>query len=94
MKKLAALAALALLSACATTTPMQWRCDGGAAFSARITGTGTAEVFAAGQTYSLPHVQAASGAKYSNGSVEYWEHGGEATLGGARGGPYNNCRRG
>jgi membrane-bound inhibitor of C-type lysozyme len=73
---------------------MDWRCDGGAAFSARVSTSGTAEVFAGGQTYSLPHVQATSGAKYSNGSVEYWERGGEATLGGARGGPYNNCRRG
>jgi membrane-bound inhibitor of C-type lysozyme len=100
MKKIAALAALALLAACATTSGgpagprMDWRCDGGAAFSARVSTSGTAEVFAGGQTYSLPHVQATSGAKYSNGSVEYWERGGEATLGGARGGPYNNCRRG
>ncbi|MBX3430877.1 MAG: MliC family protein [Hyphomonadaceae bacterium] len=100
MKTIAALAALSLLAACATTSSgpsgpfMQWRCDGGAAFSARIADGGTAEVFAGGQTYSLPHVQAASGAKYSNGSVEYWERGGQATLGGARGGPYNNCRRG
>jgi membrane-bound inhibitor of C-type lysozyme len=39
-------------------------------------------------------VQAASGARYSDGAVEYWEHGGGATLNGARGGPYNNCRRG
>lgn len=99
MKTIAALAALALLAACSTPSAgpggpfMQWRCDGGAAFSARITGDG-AEVFAAGQTYSLPHVAGASGARYSNGTVEYWERGGEATLGGARGGPYNNCRRG
>jgi membrane-bound inhibitor of C-type lysozyme len=99
MKTLFALSALALLAACATGggaggPRMDWRCDGGAAFSARIQGGGTAEVFAGGQLYNLPHVQAASGAKYSNGSVEYWEHGGEATLSGARGGPYNNCRRG
>jgi membrane-bound inhibitor of C-type lysozyme len=99
MKTLFALSALALLAACASSgggaggPRMDWRCDGGAAFSARIKGEGTAEVFAGGQVYNLPHVQAASGAKYSNGSVEYWEHGGEATLSGARGGPYNNCRR-
>jgi hypothetical protein len=24
--------------------------------------------------------------------VEYWEHQGEATLNGARGGPYTHCR--
>jgi len=99
MKKLIALSALLVLTACATAAPggprMDWRCSGGAAFSARIdAGAASAEVFAGGQVYNLPHVQAASGAKYSNGSVEYWERGGAATLNGARGGPYDNCRRG
>jgi membrane-bound inhibitor of C-type lysozyme len=97
MKKLLLAAALAALGACATSAPggprMDWRCDGGAAFSARIQGSGNAEVFAGGQLYNLPHVQAASGARYSNGSVDYWERGGEATLSGAHGGPYANCRR-
>ncbi|MBL8536787.1 MAG: MliC family protein [Hyphomonadaceae bacterium] len=97
MKKLAIAAALLALSACASTgtigNRMDWRCDGGAAFSARIKNNGSAEVFAGGQVYALPHVQAASGARYSNGAVEYWERGGEATLTGARGGPYENCRR-
>lgn len=97
MKKLLLAAALATLSACATTPSpggprMDWRCDGGAAFSARIRGE-SAEVFAGGQVYNLPHVQAASGARYANGSVEYWERGGQATLNGAHGGPYANCRR-
>ncbi len=102
MKKFAALAVLVLLAACASTgggggpagPRMDWRCDSGAAFSARIKGNDTVEVFAGGQVYTLPHVAGASGAKYSNGSVEYWERGGEATLSGAHGGPYNNCRRG
>ncbi len=104
MKKIAALAALALLAACASTgggsgpagPRADWRCDGGAAFSARIStgGEGSAEVFAGGQVYRLPRVAGASGLRYSNGSVEYWERGGGATLSGANGGPYNNCRRG
>ena len=64
-----------------------------AAFSARIKSNGSAEVFAGGQVYNLPHVAGASGARYSNGTVEYWERGGEAILSGARGGPYENCRR-
>lgn len=99
MKKTAALALLALLAACASGggaagPRVDWRCDGGAAFSARINNSGAAEVFAGGQLYTLPGVAAGSGTRYTNGSVEYWEHGGEAMLNGARGGPYANCRRG
>jgi membrane-bound inhibitor of C-type lysozyme len=97
MKKLVLGAALLALSACASSDTignrMDWRCDGGAAFSSRIKTNGGAEVFAGGQVYNLQRAQAASGARYSNGSVEYWERGGEAMLSGARGGPYANCRR-
>lgn len=99
MKAILSLAALALLAACSTPQGaagprVDWRCDGGAAFSMRLDAQGNANVFAGGQTYSLPGVTAGSGTRYTNGSVEYWEHGGEATLSGAHGGPYNNCRRG
>ncbi len=98
MKKLLATAALLALSACASTaTPggprIDWRCDGGAAFSMRLDSEGAANVFAGGQSYTLPGVVAGSGTRYTNGTVEYWEHGGEATLNGAPGGPYTNCRR-
>ena len=97
MKRLLTAAALLALSACASTgtigNRMDWRCDGGAAFSARIKSDGSADVFAGGQVYTLPHVAGASGARYAGGGVEYWERGGEATLTGARGGPYANCRR-
>lgn len=99
MKALAPLAALLFLGACATTGGgtvggrIDWRCQNGSAFSARIRTNGSAEVFAGGQVYNLPHVEAASGARYSNGAVEYWERGGEATLNGAQGGPYTACRR-
>lgn len=98
MKKLLLLTAAITLSACATTSGgalgnrVDWRCDGGAAFSLRYTPE-RAEVFAGGQVYRLPAVQAASGERFSNGAVEYWEHGGEAMLNGAAGGPYTNCRR-
>lgn len=96
MTKISILALLCLaLSACATTVGgrMDWRCDGGAAFSVRIRSDERAEVFAGGRIYNLPHVPAASGARYSDGRVEYWERGGEATLTGAQAGPYANCRR-
>lgn len=94
-KAISALLLAFALSACATTVGgrMDWTCDGGAAFSVRIKSTGRAEVFAGGQVYNLPHVEAASGARYSDGTVEYWERAGQATLTGARAGPYNNCRR-
>jgi hypothetical protein len=97
MKHFAALAALGLLAACGTTAApsgprADWRCDGGAAFSVRFQNE-TAEVFAGGQTYSLPVAQSGSGVRYTNGAVEYREHQGEATLNNAAGGPYANCRR-
>lgn len=98
MKTLLAAAAFLCLAACASgATPggprVDWRCDGGAAFSTRIKSDGNAEVFAGGQVYNLPGVRAASGTRYTNGTVEYWEHGGEAMLNNAHGGPYTNCRR-
>jgi membrane-bound inhibitor of C-type lysozyme len=102
MKKLLLVTALATtLAACTTMSSpapavgerTEWKCDHGAAFSVRFT-TESAEVFAGGQTYSLPHAQSGSGARYANGAVEYWEHAGEAMLNGAAGGPYANCRRG
>ena len=85
------------LGACApgdapTGPSILWRCDGGVSFSARNTTNGNAEVVAGGQTYRLPGVQAGSGVRYFDGRVEYWEHGGEAMLNGASGGPYANCR--
>lgn len=97
MKKLILGAALLALAACASGATggprTDWRCNGGAAFSVRFD-SNSAEVFAGGQLYNLPVAQSGSGARYSNGSVEYWEHQGEATLNGAVGGPYTNCRRG
>ena len=92
-KMLAAAAALALWACApagdvATGPSVAWQCDGGASFSARMTTGGNAEVVAGGQTYHLPGVQAGSGVRYTDGQVEYWEHGDEAMLNGAAGGPY------
>jgi len=96
MKQLLLAATLLSLAACAASDPSvgrtDWRCDGGAAFSVRYEG-GSAQVFAGGQTYALPQTESGSGIRYSDGAVEYREHQGQATLGGARGGPYTNCRR-
>jgi membrane-bound inhibitor of C-type lysozyme len=98
MRKLIIGTALFALSACVSHDfgagrRTDWRCDGGAAFSLRYNNLGAAEVFAGGQTYTLPQAESGSGARYSNGSVEYSEHQGRATLTGAHGGPYENCRR-
>jgi len=65
-----------------------WRCENGARFSLRHVGGGI-EVFAAGQTHALQP----SGDDYSNGTVTYSVDGGRATLAGAPGGPFENCRR-
>jgi membrane-bound inhibitor of C-type lysozyme len=97
MRVLIAIFACAALSACATPAQsgagpqQQWRCNGGAAFSLHMTSNGAAEVFAGGQTYTLPAVQSADGNRFSNGAVEYWEKGDSAMLNGARGGPYADC---
>ncbi len=83
------------LGACAPTDAptgpsFVWQCDG-VSFSARNTEGGNAEVKAGGKVYRLPGVIAASGVRYFDGHVEYWEHGKEALLNGAAGGPYENC---
>lgn len=96
MKKLLLAAAILTLAACASTAPRgprtDWTCDGGAAFSVRFAGE-SAEVFAAGRVYTLSQAATGSGIRYTDGTVDYREHQGEASLGGAFGGPYNNCRR-
>lgn len=94
------LIALAVVFAASCATPADaptgeawtWRCDNGVTFTSQNTSGGNIEVVASGQTYRLPGVIAGSGVRYSNGRVEFWEHGGEAMLNGAAGGPYENCR--
>ena len=98
MNKFLVLATFISLAACTTSggsnsQQIQWRCDGGAAFSMHLNGQGHAEVFAGGHTYDLPGVAAGSGTRYTDGTVEYWEHGDQAMLNGAVGGPYANCHR-
>jgi membrane-bound inhibitor of C-type lysozyme len=106
MKRLLILASFATLAACTTISGgengggggsvgarISWRCEGGHAFSVGFTHN-SALVSVNGRTYNLLHAQSASGARYSNGSVEYWEHAGQVQLSGVAGGPYVNCRRG
>jgi len=101
MKRLLAFACVAALAAACSTEGgsggsvggrFSWHCDGGHSFTVGFT-RNSALVSVNGRTYNLVHAQSASGARYSNGSVEYWEHGGQVQLSGVSGGPYVNCRR-
>ncbi len=70
---------------------MIWRCEGGASFSAQILSDERARIVADGHTYTLPRT--GPGARFANGGVAYGERAGGATLEGAAGGPFRNCRR-
>ena len=65
------------MRAAAIGNRIDWRCDGDAAFSVRFTSRSRTSVRRR-PNLPLPHAQSGSGARYTNGSVEYWEHGGEA----------------
>lgn len=51
-----------------------YECDDGSSFTARVEGE-KAWLFLASGSTSLPHVPAASGAKFSDGTVTYWSKG-------------------
>ena len=74
----------------ATTT---YSCSDGVTFSVAFEeDTGCAAVNAGGQSYRLGSAISGSGARYSDGTTQFWEHQGEATLEGAAGGPYTECK--
>jgi len=56
-----------------------YMCSDNSRFTARIEGE-TAWLFLPSGTISLPHVEAASGAKYSDGTVTFWSKGESAML--------------
>lgn len=60
-------------------TTMVYECDDGYQFVARVQGE-TAWVFLPETTAALPHVPAASGARYSEGGITYWSQGEGALL--------------
>lgn len=56
-----------------------YECSDGSQFTARIEGE-QAWLFLRSGTVSLPHVRAASGAKFSDGTITYWSKGDTALL--------------
>ena len=87
------LIALGLLACSTAAKPgrFTFACSSGSSFAVNYDGKGAALVEAGGKSYTLPSAVSGSGARYSDGSVEFWEHQGEATLKGAAGGPYEAC---
>ena len=55
----------------------------------KIPGPAHARVAVGEESYELPHVVSASGARFSDGKITWWEHGGEAEL--TRGGAETEC---
>jgi membrane-bound inhibitor of C-type lysozyme len=69
-------------------------CASGKTFSVTYDeGFTTATVKADSGTYKLPAAISGSGARYSDGKIEFWEHQGEAMLNGAPGGDSGSCPR-
>jgi len=71
-----------------------YACPGGKTFSVSYDeGFTTATVKSGADTWKLPAVISGSGARYSDGKVEFWEHQGEAMLNGTPGGDSGSCPR-
>ena len=65
-------------------------CPEGPRIVVRVEGE-QAAVFAPGRTYLLPHVSAASGARFSDGTATFWSKGEEAAFD-LPGGSWSGCR--
>ena len=79
----------------ASDAPMVYSCGLGKRFEAAYALNGkTAKVIAGRKVMTLKHVRSASGAKYAGGGVELITKGAQATLEGAPGGSYRNCKTG
>lgn len=76
--------------ATAPDTTLVYECEGGFSFVTAIR-RDTAWAFLPSGTTPLPHVPAASGARYSDGSVVLWSHGDQATIE-LPSGPARMCR--
>jgi len=78
----------------ATAQVFIFTCAGGKSFDVTYDeGFTVATVSLDGATYKLPAAISASGSRYFDGKVEFWEHQGEAMLSGFPGAPEAPCPR-
>lgn len=71
-----------------------WECPGGKSFTVSFDeGFTTATVVLGATTYKLPAAISASGSRYTDDKVEFWEHQGEAMLNGTPGGDIGGCKQ-
>lgn len=71
---------------------LTYRCAGDKEFSLRTVDE-SVEIYAAGETHRLEPLIIENGRAYSNGVITYTEAGGNTTLTGLYGGPYESCDR-
>lgn len=101
IRRLAPLAALAA-TGCATLAPQgaseapqRYACAGGKQFTAAyVARKNRVDITAGGRIYILPQAISGSGIRYAWDGVELRAKGPQATLEGARGGPYLDCTTG
>jgi membrane-bound inhibitor of C-type lysozyme len=90
------------VTGCASQTPpiqtageeYTYNCDGTKTFHVGFDEGFTYAVVKTGKaTFRVPAVMAASGSRYSDDQVEFWEHHGEAMLNGVPGETFSDCRQ-
>lgn len=70
-----------------------WVCPSGKSFKVSFdAGFTVATVTTDKATYNLPAAISASGSRYTDEKVEFWEHHGEAMLNGVAGESYEGCK--
>lgn len=77
----------------ATPQVFTWTCPNGKSFTVAFDGGFTAATVTTDKaTYTLPAAISASGSRYTDGTVEFWEHQGESMLNGVPGETYEACK--
>lgn len=88
-----ALAAVETPAPVAAPEAFTWNCPNGKSFQVTFDeGFTVATVTTDKATYKLPAAISASGSRYTDEKVEFWEHQGEAMLNGIPGESYDGCK--